>query len=98
MMIPLELTGLTRVFPTPTGSFVAVKDVNAQVRAGEFVSILGHSGCGKSTVLAMVAGLDHSTLGGVLVDGTRSGPPARSGPWCSRHRACCHGSTRGRTC
>ena len=75
MMTPLELTGLTRVFPTPSGSFVAVKDVNAQIQAGEFVSILGHSGCGKSTVLAMVAGLDHSTLGGVLVDGTEVRAP-----------------------
>ena len=75
MSIPLELTGLTRIFPTPTGSFVAVKDVNAQVQAGEFVSILGHSGCGKSTVLAMVAGLDRSTLGGVLIDGTEVRSP-----------------------
>ena len=70
MFVPLELTGLTRIFPTPTGPFVAVKDVNARISKGEFVSVLGHSGCGKSTVLAMVAGLDRSTLGGVLVDGT----------------------------
>jgi nitrate ABC transporter ATP-binding subunit len=70
MVVPLELTGLTRIFPTPTGPFVAVKDVNALVAAGEFVTVLGHSGCGKSTVLAMVAGLDRSTLGGVLIDGT----------------------------
>ena len=70
MSVPLELTGLTRIFPTPTGPLVAVKDVNAQIQAGEFVAVLGHSGCGKSTVLAMVAGLDRSTLGGVLVDGT----------------------------
>jgi nitrate/nitrite transport system ATP-binding protein len=75
VIVPLELTGLTRIFPTPTGPFVAVKDVNAQVQAGEFVSVLGHSGCGKSTVLAMVAGLDRSTLGGVLVDGTEVTDP-----------------------
>jgi nitrate ABC transporter ATP-binding subunit len=66
---PLELTGLSRVFPTPTGPFIAVKDVNAIVEAGEFVAILGHSGCGKSTVLSIVAGLDRATLGGVVIDG-----------------------------
>ena len=66
---PLELTGLTKVFDTPSGPFVAVKDVNAQVHQGEFVCILGHSGCGKSTVLSMIAGLEPATLGGVVIDG-----------------------------
>jgi nitrate/nitrite transport system ATP-binding protein len=70
MSIPLELTGLSKVFDTPTGPFVAVKDVNAKVKAGEFVAILGHSGCGKSTVLSIIAGLDQATLGGVIIDGT----------------------------
>ena len=69
MITPLELTGLSRVFPTPTGPFIAVKDVNAIIEAGEFVAILGHSGCGKSTVLSIVAGLDRATLGGVVIDG-----------------------------
>jgi nitrate ABC transporter ATP-binding subunit len=69
MSAPLELTGLTKVFDTSSGPFVAVKDVNAQVRAGEFVAVLGHSGCGKSTVLSMIAGLERATLGGVLIDG-----------------------------
>jgi nitrate ABC transporter ATP-binding subunit len=77
---PLELTGLSRVFPTPTGPFIAVKDVNATIDAGEFVTILGHSGCGKSTVLSIVAGLDRATLGGVIIDGKEvTGPgPERS--------------------
>ena len=70
MSIPLELTGLTKVFDTPSGPFVAVKDVNAAVRAGEFVALLGHSGCGKSTVLSMIAGLQRATFGGVVIDGT----------------------------
>ena len=69
MSVPLELTGLTRVFDTPSGPFVAVKDVNAEVHVGEFVALLGHSGCGKSTVLSMIAGLDHATYGGVVIDG-----------------------------
>ena len=77
MSTPLELTGLTKIFPTPTGPFIAVKDVNASVDSGEFVAILGHSGCGKSTVLSMVAGLAEATLGGVIIDGrevTEPGP------------------------
>jgi nitrate ABC transporter ATP-binding subunit len=68
-MVPLELTGLTKIFTTPTGPFVAVKDVNAEIASGEFVAILGHSGCGKSTVLSMVAGLNQASLGGVVIDG-----------------------------
>ena len=71
MNIPLELTGLTKVFETPSGPFIAVKDVNAKVHAGEFVAVLGHSGCGKSTVLSMIAGLEHPTYGGVVIDGTQ---------------------------
>ena len=71
MRVPLELTGLTKVFDTPSGPFVAVKDVNAEIRAGEFVAILGHSGCGKSTVLSMIAGLERATLGGVVIDGSQ---------------------------
>ncbi|MGE4055546.1 MAG: ABC transporter ATP-binding protein [Vicinamibacterales bacterium] len=69
MNAPLELTGLTRVFQTPAGPLIAVKDVNAHVHAGELVAIIGHSGCGKSTVLSMIAGLDRATLGRVVVDG-----------------------------
>jgi nitrate ABC transporter ATP-binding subunit len=71
MSFPLELTGLTKVFPTPSGPFTAVKDVTAMVDTGEFVAILGHSGCGKSTVLSIVAGLDQATYGGVVIDGTQ---------------------------
>src|SRR5262245_47433291 len=67
--IPLELTGLTKHFPSPTGPVVAVENVNALICEGEFVCILGHSGCGKSTVLSMIAGLQKATLGGVIIDG-----------------------------
>jgi nitrate/nitrite transport system ATP-binding protein len=70
--IPLELSGLSRIFPTPTGPFVAVKDVNVRIGTGEFVAILGHSGCGKSTVLSILAGLDRATYGGVVIDGVET--------------------------
>ena len=69
MIRPLEISGLTKVFDTPSGPFVAVKDINAQIDPGEFVCILGHSGCGKSTVLSILAGLDRATFGGVVIDG-----------------------------
>lgn len=82
----LELTGLTKVFGTPSGPYVAVKDVNAQIDHGEFVCILGHSGCGKSTVLSIMAGLEQATYGGVVIDGkeVREPPIAR---WSFRPRA-----------
>jgi nitrate/nitrite transport system ATP-binding protein len=71
MSVPLELTGLTKVFETPSGPFVAVKGVNLRVGAGEFVAVIGHSGCGKSTVLSIIAGLDRASYGGVVIDGAQ---------------------------
>jgi nitrate ABC transporter ATP-binding subunit len=67
--VPLELTGLGKTFMTPDGPVVAVDNVNAKIHDGEFVCILGHSGCGKSTVLSIIAGLQRATLGGVVIDG-----------------------------
>jgi nitrate ABC transporter ATP-binding subunit len=52
-----------------------VKDFSVKVQPGEFVSLLGHSGCGKSTVLSIVAGLQTATFGGVIVDGTEIDGP-----------------------
>src|SRR6185295_3717429 len=73
--VPLEITGLTKVFPTPSGPYVAVQDVNARIKEGEFVCILGHSGCGKSTVLSIIAGLQRATFGGVVINGTEVDEP-----------------------
>ena len=67
--VPLELTALGKTFSTPDGPVVAVENVNAEIHDGEFVCILGHSGCGKSTVLSIIAGLQRATLGGVVIDG-----------------------------
>lgn len=77
---PLELSALTKTFQTPDGPFTAVKEVSARVQEGEFVCILGHSGCGKSTVLSIIAGLERATLGGVIIEGREiAGPgPERS--------------------
>lgn len=65
----LDLTQLGMRFPTPKGEFVALRDVNLNIKQGEFVSLIGHSGCGKSTVLNLVAGLLEATDGGVILDG-----------------------------
>ncbi len=64
-------------FPTPNGSFRALDKVDLKIDRGEFVSLIGHSGCGKSTVLNIVAGLYQATEGGVILDGrevTEPGP------------------------
>lgn len=65
----LDLSQLGMRFPTPQGEFVALKNVNLQIQKGEFISLIGHSGCGKSTVLNLVAGLHNPTDGGVILDG-----------------------------
>ncbi|ALG54319.1 TPA: ABC transporter ATP-binding protein [Vibrio parahaemolyticus] len=71
----LDLTRLGMRFPTPDGEFIALKSVDLQVNKGEFVSLIGHSGCGKSTVLNLVAGLYTPTDGGVIVDGREVAGP-----------------------
>jgi nitrate/nitrite transport system ATP-binding protein len=65
----LELTQVGIDFPTAKGPFTALQNVNLKIDQGEFVSLIGHSGCGKSTVLNIVAGLHQATTGGVILDG-----------------------------
>lgn len=64
----LELTQVGIDFPTAKGPFTALQDVNLKIAEGEFISLIGHSGCGKSTVLNIVAGLHQATTGGVILD------------------------------
>lgn len=75
MTRPLEISGLTKTFPTAAGPYTAVKDFNAVIEPGEFVCLLGHSGCGKSTVLSILAGLERATVGGVVIDGRQVDEP-----------------------
>jgi nitrate ABC transporter ATP-binding subunit len=65
----LELSHLTKSFSSPAGLAPVVGDFTLKVREGEFVCLVGHSGCGKSTVLAMVMGLMEPTEGGVIIGG-----------------------------
>jgi len=65
----LIIDKLTKSYPTPKGPAVIVRDFDLRVRKGEFVSLIGHSGCGKSTVLSIVAGLNDLTAGGIILAG-----------------------------
>lgn len=71
----LEITQVGIDFPTPKGPFTALQNVNLKIDEGEFVSLIGHSGCGKSTVLNIVAGLHQATTGGVILDNTEVNEP-----------------------
>ena len=72
----LEFSHLTKTYPTATGeSAVIVDDFDFAVHKGEFVCLIGHSGCGKSTILSIAAGLLQPTVGGVLVDGRETAFP-----------------------
>ena len=65
----LEISKVNMVFDTPNGPFTALKEIDLKIAKGEFVSLIGHSGCGKSTVLNIVAGLYKATSGGVIANG-----------------------------
>jgi nitrate/nitrite transport system ATP-binding protein len=65
----VEFTQLAKVYPSPGGPQKVVDGFEAKIARGEFISIIGHSGCGKSTVLSMVAGLTDITEGGIILDG-----------------------------
>lgn len=71
----LELSAVGIEFPTPKGPFRALENVNLKIKKGEFISLIGHSGCGKSTVLNIVAGLHQATEGGALLDGKEVNEP-----------------------
>jgi nitrate/nitrite transport system ATP-binding protein len=65
----VELSRLTKIYPTPKGPAIIVKDFDLSIKQGEFVCLIGHSGCGKSTVLSMLAGLNDITGGGIILAG-----------------------------
>lgn len=71
--LSLEHIGIT--FKTAKGSFRALDDISLKIDKGEFISLIGHSGCGKSTVLNIVAGLLQSTEGVVLLDNKEVNAP-----------------------
>ncbi|MCV0426765.1 MAG: ATP-binding cassette domain-containing protein, partial [Roseibium sp.] len=66
----LEFSQLKKVYPTPKGPLTVVDGFELKMAKGEFITLIGHSGCGKSTVLSMVAGLNPVTEGAIVLDGT----------------------------
>jgi nitrate/nitrite transport system ATP-binding protein len=73
----LEFFKVKKVYPTPKGPLTVVEDFTLLMDKGEFVSLIGHSGCGKSTALTMAAGLNDISGGGIVLDGreiTGAGP------------------------
>jgi nitrate/nitrite transport system ATP-binding protein len=73
--VHLELSKVGIEFPTPKGPFCALQNVDLKISKGEFVSLIGHSGCGKSTVLNIVAGLYQASTGGVMLNGREVNEP-----------------------
>jgi len=71
----LTLSDVSIEFDTASGTFQALQGVNLTIEPGEFVSLIGHSGCGKSTVLNIVAGLLQATTGGVILNGREVNEP-----------------------
>lgn len=67
--VMLDLKKLKKVYPTPKGDYVVLEDLNLQIMKEEFVTIIGHSGCGKTTMLSMIAGLNNITDGYISVLG-----------------------------
>jgi putative ABC transport system ATP-binding protein len=63
----IRLQGLRKAYHTPAGDFYALRDINLQVQAGEFVAVVGKSGAGKSTLINMITGIDRSSAGEIWV-------------------------------
>lgn len=72
----LNIDHVSMEFPTPEGPFKALDNVDLVIEQGEFISLIGHSGCGKSTVLNIVAGLLQATEGGIVLEGKEVDEPA----------------------
>ena len=69
-VLAIELDGVTKRFVSPSGaSFTALRDLDMKVVEGEFCAVVGPSGCGKSTTLALISGLEPTSLGTVRVYG-----------------------------
>ncbi len=75
MDVYVDLSQLGKIFPTPKGPLCVVKDFNLKIREGQFVCLIGHSGCGKSTVLAMLAGLQDVSEGVLVLAGREVNDP-----------------------
>jgi nitrate/nitrite transport system ATP-binding protein len=71
----VEFYEVRKVYPTPKGPLAVVDGFNLKMDKGEFVALIGHSGCGKSTVLSMIAGLSDLSGGGIVLAGREVAGP-----------------------
>jgi NitT/TauT family transport system ATP-binding protein len=79
-MAKIEARGISSEFAAPSGPMPALRDVDLMAQAGEFVTLVGESGCGKTTLLRIVAGLLPPSRGQVVIDGAPiTGPSAQIG-------------------
>ena len=72
----LVIDHVRKVFPMENGELEVLKDIDIEIKKGEFISIVGTSGCGKSTLLRIIAGLEKPTSGKVLIDGKEVTKPS----------------------
>ena len=74
----LKVEDLARTYPSARGGvpLTVFEHVNFTIERGEFVCIIGHSGCGKSTILNILAGLDEASAGLVIMDGREVAGPS----------------------
>ncbi|URR36868.1 nitrate ABC transporter ATP-binding protein [Thermosynechococcus sp. HN-54] len=73
----LRIEGVSKSYPSANGTHVVLEDIHLEVSSGEFVCFIGHSGCGKTTLLNMVAGFTAPTQGEITLNGV---PVRRPGP------------------
>ena len=100
----LDFSQLHKIYPTPKGPLTVVEDFDLKIDRGEFISLIGHSGCGKSTVLTMAAGLNDISKGAIKLDGrhVEGADPERAVvfqspnlfPWLSARENCAIGVDR----
>jgi len=67
----LEIKKVQKIFHTKDKDVEAIRNVDLNVKEGEFISIIGASGCGKTTLLRLIAGLERDYSGDILLDGKR---------------------------
>lgn len=65
----LQFSAVSKIYPTSEGPLTVVDEFELDMKKGEFVTLIGHSGCGKSTVLTMASGLNPISSGGIVLDG-----------------------------
>ncbi|MEP0955253.1 nitrate ABC transporter ATP-binding protein [Microcoleus sp. FACHB-1515] len=71
----LAIDNVSKVYPTPTGSYTVLENISTEIKEGEFICLIGHSGCGKTTLLNMVSGFNIPTTGEVRLRGQRITKP-----------------------